>query len=215
MQTRLETLKKRTTREENAFLKNNAKIYEKYTTAGRIPYSKAFAGEHPKAFSYLVHECHKYAFNLHLLAGIYKSIDKITIRWMEEVYERTQDLQPDYYLVSEEVIHQWRNVFHHILRELPKDLENGNTGIELQLSGIKWAAEPLEWRQNLIDVIQEDVLPEHMHLLRCVEERELLLRELFLNIERSAKLLALDQGKLACTSTADIVASITHTGEQD
>ena len=91
-------------------------------------------------------------------------------------------LDPERCLLSELVIHNWRNVevfspqflYYALIASVqtsqnpssvPWCNKGGNYGVRVQISDIKWAAEPSEWREYLIKDIHKE-LPLQLLKLR-------------------------------------------------
>ena len=193
VQGRLKVLEEHAIREEPIFLQQWAR--HPFSEFQFAKFEEAFKNDSSESFVLLARDHPKYAFHLHLLAEIYKSVDRLTIRWMDHIYDKVSQLHPDKYLLSVDVIHEWRNVFHSILQALPAAMKSGNLEYDLQMSGIRWASEPWEWRSRLIEAIQKDLLPEQFKMVKRIEERELLLLDYFFQYERSSALLAQDHGE--------------------
>ena len=193
VQDRLKVLETYAATEERLFLEQSSLTnFSEYQFA---TFEEAFEANSSESFTLLTRDHPKYAFRLYLLAEIYKSVDRLTIRWMDHIYDKVSSLEPDRYLLSVDVIHEWRNVFHSILQILPAVLKERNLEHDLQRSGIRWAAEPVQWRSSLIKAIQDDILPQHFKIVKRIEERELLLKDYFIYYERSSALFAQNDGE--------------------
>ena len=152
--------------------------------------------ENPAAFSKLTIDHPKYAWRIQLISDVYRKIDRLTIRWQDALYQQTLRQAADEYLVNEEVMHQWRGIFAHILRNLPSARKEGNMEFEMQVTALERVAGPVEWRASLVKRIQQDLLAQHRHLLQNVEEREFLLEELFANAKRASLVLERNEGMM-------------------
>ena len=108
VQNRLNVLKEHSVREEQYFLERMKKSYPTYDPGTKS--AEEFERGSTLSFSYLTQEFPRYAFRLYQLTEVYRNVDKITIRWMEDVYQQSIVLDPERYLLGDLVIHNWRNV---------------------------------------------------------------------------------------------------------
>lgn len=96
--------------------------------------------ENVAAFSKLTIDHPKYAWRIQLISDVYRKIDRLIIRWQDELYQQILRQASDEYLVNEEVM-QWRGIFAHILRNLPSARKEGNMESEMQV----YSAETISW----------------------------------------------------------------------